>query len=206
MLHACCLLHKLDFALIYTLLQKESATRKRFRSQLHVFCCCQSTCPSSFLFFLCLPCCLLLPSLPASFCLPFLLYTGIYIAEMTSVSNVKGQKRVCKFKYESQQHLSFYSLTPFVLSLSLSLPLLPLLLSLAHSQHATWGQVEYAAQTLLQFEAVARPAATCAAWQGETDWPQLPLSLLHTPLSPPYCLSHCQLDLASMLLPFLKFI
>lgn len=96
---------------------------------------------------------------------------------MTSVSNVKGQKRVCKFKYESQQHLSFPSFPPLS-----CLYLFPPLLSLAHSQHATWGQVEYAAQTLLQFEAVARPAATCAAWQGETDWPQLPLPLPHTPL------------------------
>lgn len=133
MLHACCQLHKLDFALIYTLLKQERKCNPKAFSLSAACFCCQSTCllstsfPSSLCacsaclllpaFFCCLPSffsCLFLPA-----CLLLLLYTGIYIAEMTSVSNVKGQKRVCKFKYESQQHLSFSSFPPLPLPPSL---------------------------------------------------------------------------------------
>jgi len=75
------MLHKLDFALIYTFAAfaikkkpEESATQKRFRSQQQRVACPSTLATTLFL------CC-----------------KGIYIAEMT-VKNVKGQKRVCKFK------------------------------------------------------------------------------------------------------------
>lgn len=75
---------------------------------------------------------------------------------MTSVSNVKGQKRVCKFKYESQQQLA------------LSLPLC----SHSTTQHATWGQVEDAAQRS-KHSLKLLPALRLLVRHGKVKLPQL---------------------------------